>query len=79
MHLKCLNQCILTTVQPVMNIWRLTSVTLLNLDQRLNEKIQKYQRNAIWYFLHSALKGYSTAQYKLGMILPTRPTRPITR
>lgn len=40
----------------------------LDLDQRLNEKIQKYQRNAIWYFLHSALKGYSTAQYKLGMI-----------
>lgn len=40
----------------------------LDLDQHLNEKIQKYQRNAIWYFLHSALKGYSTAQYKLGMI-----------
>ncbi len=25
------------------------------------------QRNAIWYFLHSALKGYSVSQYELGI------------
>lgn len=30
--------------------------------------MNNYQRNAIWYFLHAALKGYSTAQYKLGML-----------
>lgn len=32
-------------------------------------KHKKYsnQRNAIWYFLHSALKGYSVSQYKLGI------------
>ncbi len=40
----------------------------LDIDYHHNEKIYKYQRNAIWYFLHSALKGYSSAQYKLGMI-----------
>lgn len=34
----------------------------------LNLQIDHYQRNAIWFFLHSALKGYSTAQYKLGML-----------
>ncbi|WP_171334170.1 tetratricopeptide repeat protein [Acinetobacter sp. CFCC 10889] len=27
-----------------------------------------HQRNAIWYFLNAALQGYSTAQFKLGML-----------
>lgn len=26
-----------------------------------------HQRNAVWFFLHSALKGYSESQYKLGI------------
>jgi uncharacterized protein len=37
-------------------------------DQFRHEHIYTCQRNAIWHFLHAALKGYSTAQYKLGMI-----------
>jgi uncharacterized protein len=37
-------------------------------DLHRHERVYTYQRNAIWYFLHAALKGYSTAQYKLGMI-----------
>ncbi|AXQ23755.1 sel1 repeat family protein [Acinetobacter wuhouensis] len=40
----------------------------INFDSKFNDQIHKYQRNAIWYFLHAALKGYSTAQYKLGML-----------
>ncbi|MDR0236491.1 sel1 repeat family protein [Acinetobacter sp.] len=37
-------------------------------DQFRHERVYTCQRNAIWYFLHAALKGYSNAQYKLGMI-----------
>ncbi len=34
----------------------------------LNHQLHHYQRNAIWFLLRSALKGYSRAQYKLGML-----------
>ncbi|SPL72251.1 Sel1 repeat protein [Acinetobacter stercoris] len=32
-----------------------------------DQYIYAYQRNAFWYFLHAALKGYSESQYKLGI------------
>lgn len=32
------------------------------------ENPNSHQRNAIWYFLNAALQGYSTAQFKLGML-----------
>ncbi|MFW1858670.1 tetratricopeptide repeat protein [Acinetobacter defluvii] len=34
----------------------------------LTESDETNQRNAIWYFLNAALQGYSTAQFKLGML-----------
>lgn len=53
---------------------RATSFEHLALNQFYNvnqhqmcEKTGVYQRNAMWNFLHAALKGYSSAQYKLGM------------
>ena len=39
-----------------------------NFDPHFREQIIVNQRNAIWYFLEAALKGYSTAQYKLGIL-----------
>lgn len=35
---------------------------------KLEENQDSYQRNAVWYFLNAALQGYSTAQFKLGML-----------
>ena len=35
---------------------------------RTIENQDNYQRNAVWYFLNAALQGYSTAQFKLGML-----------
>lgn len=40
----------------------------IHFDRKMHDQIDKYQRNAIWHFLHAALKGYSSAQYKLGML-----------
>ena len=40
----------------------------IHLSHQLSDQLYKCQRNAIWYFLHAALKGYSSAQYKLGLL-----------
>ena len=40
----------------------------VGIENAFNQQLHHYQRNAIWFFLHAALKGYSRAQYKLGML-----------